>query len=289
MTTFWTRPGSTGPGSTTLDGYMARPFVDTERGVWLEGLDRAVAEEVEALCRVIAGCVTDASIMLTLFDRDRRLEVGRPIDEERSRLESERRRDLEQDGWAPDPNKSLGDQMVNRMDTLSRQAMRDVTRAKWEAGELPYFCAVRLPFLHARNFTISLAQLKRALAALAKIDTGPARKAIVEALDGLDRAIPALKEVRDSVEHVEDRRRGLGRDKKKLPAVPFDGTFIVGGANLQIGEALRGDRFGTTASDGSFVEVEVSDATLEAARAAAQAVFDALPWQKGARLCDPPF
>jgi hypothetical protein len=47
---------------------------------------------------------------------------------------------------------------------------------------------------------------------------------------------------------------------------------------LLIGGALNGQNFGCTIEDGTYAEVEVSADTIEVARAALQAVFDALPW-----------
>jgi hypothetical protein len=42
---------------------------------------------------------------------------------------------------------------------------------------------------------------------------------------------------------------------------------------------LNGRHFGCTVEDGTYAEVEVSDATVEVARAAVQRVYDALPWR----------
>jgi hypothetical protein len=42
---------------------------------------------------------------------------------------------------------------------------------------------------------------------------------------------------------------------------------------------LNGRHFGCTTEDGSYQEVEVSDETLEAARAAVQSALDVLPWK----------
>ncbi len=45
------------------------------------------------------------------------------------------------------------------------------------------------------------------------------------------------------------------------------------------GDMLNGRHFGCTVEDGTYAEVEVSDATVEVARAAVQQVYDALPWR----------
>ena len=53
--------------------------------------------------------------------------------------------------------------------------------------------------------------------------------------------------------------------------------------------ALNNQHFGGTIADGTYVEVEVADATTEVARAAVQAVFDALPWKPGHRRVEPSY
>lgn len=44
-------------------------------------------------------------------------------------------------------------------------------------------------------------------------------------------------------------------------------------------EVLNGRHYGGTVEDGTYAEVDVSDATVEAARAAVQRALDALPWK----------
>jgi hypothetical protein len=60
---------------------------------------------------------------------------------------------------------------------------------------------------------------------------------------------------------------------------PQGGAMVV--------DALNNQHFGGTVADGTYAEVEVADATTEIARAAVQAVYDALPWQSGHRLYEP--
>ena len=47
---------------------------------------------------------------------------------------------------------------------------------------------------------------------------------------------------------------------------------------MLIAGMLNGDNFGWTVADGTYQEVAIRDATIDAARAAVQRVLDALPW-----------
>lgn len=75
---------------------------------------------------------------------------------------------------------------------------------------------------------------------------------------------------------------------KKIATKPVNNSLIHapnGGA--MIIDALNNQHFGGTIADGTYAEVEIADATTEVARAAVQAVYDALPWRSGHRQFEP--
>jgi hypothetical protein len=167
-------------------------------------------------------------------------------------------------------------------------ATRDqIARARWDAGELPKDCAWRVPFIHARTFVRAVAQIARALATLEAVAERPPEGARLAesakgALGELVAALPHLKGVRDSVEHAEDRRRGLDRKRRPLPSKAIKTElFDLPGGVLHVHEALNGRRYGGMLDNGEYGEVEISDESIEAARVAIQTVFDALPWMEG--------
>jgi hypothetical protein len=261
---------------------MAR-LVELERGLWIEGLDGDVARHIESLCRVIETNVTDAVLALLMFEQASSTAHESAFGEgawNRDReLERRRREELE----ATEPAIE-GEWIGDRSTRLNEQAKRDVIRAKWDAGELPRSYAHRLPFVHARTFLTSLAQLGRAMSEMAKLETGEARPKIIAARDAFDAALPHLKPVRDSIEHAEDRMRGLDRHRQPMTLAPISNQMIEApGGGVLVGDALNGRHYGGTVGDGTYAEVEVSDETLEVARASVQAIFDALPWVPGHR------
>jgi hypothetical protein len=259
-------------------------LVELERGIWIDGLDENVGRQVESLCRVMESNVTDAVLALAMFEQasaasHHSVRLRRGTGERDRALEQRRREVLE----AQEPEVD-GEWHGDRMTRLYEQARRDVIRAKWEAGEFPRSYAHRLPFLHARTFLTSLAQLGRAISEMARLDTGDAKTTIRGARDRFDAALPHVKPVRDSIEHAEDRMRGLDRDKKTMTLAPISNQMIEApGGGVLVGDALNNRHFGCTVNDGSYAEVEVADETLEAAREAVQTIFDALPWRSGHR------
>jgi hypothetical protein len=262
-------------------------LVVLERGIWIEGLDEGVGRQVESLCGVMESNMTDAVLALAMFEQasaaSHHSAFGKEAWERDRALEQRRREELE----AQEPEVD-GEWYGDRITRLYEQAKRDVIKAKWEAGELPRSYAHRLPFLHARTFLTSLAQLGRAMSEMAKLDTGDAKTTIGGARDRFDAALPHVKPVRDSIEHAEDRMRGLDRDKKTMMLAPISNQMIEApGGGVLVGDVLNNRHYGCTVNDGSYAEVEVADETLEAAREAVQAIFDALPWRSGHRKFEP--
>ena len=51
------------------------------------------------------------------------------------------------------------------------------------------------------------------------------------------------------------------------------------GGGVLVSDSLNGRCYGCTVEDGSYAEIEVSDATVEIARAVVQGVLDVLPWR----------
>jgi hypothetical protein len=174
------------------------------------------------------------------------------------------------------------------MRSTYHRASCDVARVKWEAGELPQSLQLRLPALHAHSFIRSLAQAGRALSALSDLDLGPASAEVSQAYGDLDAAIPSLKDVRDSIEHAEDRMRGQSRGCKLSLAPIVQGPIHAPDGGVLVGDLLvDGRTLGWTTADGSLQHVEISDATIESARAAVQRALDALPWKKSSLRYEP--
>jgi hypothetical protein len=76
-----------------------------------------------------------------------------------------------------------------------------------------------------------------------------------------------LKHIRDSLAHIEDRGRGLDKDKKEISA-----TILALGV-------FAGRRYEVTASNGVRYRVEISESTLFSAHEVLQAIINAYEWE----------
>jgi hypothetical protein len=257
--------------------------VELKLGTWLdESLDEEVREEAQALCHVLESRIADAALCLGLFEgvAGRRPRVLDQAEWERdAHARSLRNQELEAERQ---PSPTDPRELWEWRNRISTDAARDVARARWERGELPDEYQHQLPFLHARGFLTSLAQVERALRVLGRLDLGEAKAEVIAAREALEEALPGLRPARDSIEHAEDRMRGRGRGNRRVTLAPITNKTAIHapGGGLLVSEMLNGPHYGCTAEDGTLVEVEVSEATLEAARVAVQRVFDALPWHE---------
>lgn len=81
--------------------------------------------------------------------------------------------------------------------------------------------------------------------------------------------------------------RGEVRGKKIAPEPIMNEVIHAPGGGALVLNMLNGRKFGCTLADGTFAEVEVSDATTQIVRVAVQAVYDAPPWRPGHRQHEP--
>ena len=223
---------------------MAQIVELVRRGFFLEGLDEEVGRDADALCHLMADRITDAVFSLGLFEEAWAAREQRSDTWERDR-EAERAREQELAAANPPPPHDSWDARKRWEDDLRDQAKRDVVRAKWAAGALPEAYQGRLPSVHARAFVLALAQISRALSAMAKLDTGDAQREIVAARDGFRQALPNVVPVRDSIEHAEDRMRSLNKKGQPLALAPIDNQLInAPGGGVLVSDSLNGRLYG---------------------------------------------
>ena len=267
---------------------MPRIVEVRHRGFTLEGLPSDTAHAVMGLCSLMSSRLIEAALAIDLYeDATRQVAALLSVEMEERHAREDAERELVREreaelglgemrvpglAWTPEVRRQEGE--------IREQAEREVLHAKWHKGAIPQDYIKRGPFLHARSFVSSVAQIERVLRELKCLSLGDADAEIAAAHTEMTAAIPGLKKVRDSSEHAATRVQGKRKYDKRLDLQPVDNNMIhAPHGNVLIVESLHGNRFGGTIEDGSYADVEVSDATLEAARAAIQRALDALPWR----------
>ncbi|HEY5430715.1 MAG TPA: hypothetical protein VIK04_16485 [Solirubrobacteraceae bacterium] len=267
---------------------------ELERGVWLDSavVPESFRHDAEMLCHLLSDCVADLVVSLSLFEQaqaNRRVQTPPRVDANEWQQESDRRREREAELEAA-AGLSRGDPNYwEKSEEIREQVRRQLQREKWQRDGGPEAYRRRLVFIHARSFVTTLAVFQRALIALCDygFESGVAG-GLERARDVFAVAIPGLKGVRDSTAHLEDRVRGQRQRGAEIRPAPIVNSFIhAPGGGVMVTEALNNNRYGGTIADGTYAEVEVSDAITEIAETAAQACFDALPWRPGHRIREP--
>ena len=269
---------------------------ELERGVWLdESIPDEFRHDAEMLCHLLASCITDLVVSLSMFEQARiacsaqmQVRSGAAHDQEAWQREGQRQREREAELEAEAGITWGHPDYSEKSERIREQVRREMLREKWAREGGPESYQRRAPFIHARSFITTLALLQRSVLAIGRYDFEPGVVGgIRKACNDFAAALPGLKAVRDSSAHLEDRIRGE-RFGEKIATKPIMTSMIhAPGGGVMIAESLNNQHFGGTIADRTYAEVEVADATTEIARVAVQAVYDSLPWRPGHRMREP--
>jgi hypothetical protein len=270
---------------------------ELERGIWLDDSVASddVRHDIEMLCHLLSDCVADLVVSLSMFEHAQiqvhaRMQARSHEGPDLAQWERDGQwRRAREDELQAEAGITWGEtDYFKKSEAIREQVRREVLREKWTREGGPESYKHRVPFIHAQSFVSSLAVLQRSLIALTRYALDKAVQArIQQACDDFAAALPGLKDVRDSVAHVEERVRGEVHGKK-IKAQPVSNSMIhAPQGGVLIVSALNNQSYGGTIADGTYVEVEIADATTAIAWAAVQAVYDALPWKPGHRNVEP--
>lgn len=107
---------------------------------------------------------------------------------------------------------------------------------------------MRLRLLYAKSFVYSLDAMGQLVRVLTLASLPPEARACCERFGS---AFGGMRDLRNTLQHIEDRLRGLGRRGEPLPT------------RLIVLSSFKNGRFGSTTADGAYVELDVSRATLD--------------------------
>jgi hypothetical protein len=256
----------------------------TRPGTWLQGLGDGEARAAESLLYLLETALTDATLSLSLF-RDAQAallaEIRKQPSIEQWSQEGAAKAEIRQRLARDLPGVLSAEDRWQAEQRIDHQADVEAKRQRWAQGHAPHRYLHRLSFLHAKSFLYSLDTAEKALEQLTQIPGVPDQVQLE--LAQFRQPFPGLKDVRDSAHHVEDRVQGKARNKK-LHLLPIESSAIsapAGGALVV--DMLNGDRYGGTIADGSYAEVDVTEASLVAVQGMIQRVLDAFTWRGPSR------
>lgn len=154
----------------------------------------------------------------------------------------------------------------------------ELKQEEWNAGIPPFRYQHAIIFIYAKAFISALDMFGKLLHVMCKEYAGlPAE--VVNQKESFFNSFPQLKDVRDSIQHDEDRSRGLDRKGNPLDVK----LGVKGGINIPVKSLvlnqLNGNQFGTIINNGQYAEVEVSDQTMLLVHQCLQGIIDSFTWK----------
>jgi hypothetical protein len=270
-------------------------FVPLLGGAFLNipGSNDAQRRELESLFSSIQSQYRKATIALSLYQgskglydelRQQKNVYDRSGDDAplRHQLESELRTQLADSRLSPAERHQAE---VDRRDRISLE----IERWKIEQGMWPPHHATDILLIYAEAFIGAMDMIGKLAVAITEnpLSTPALMPKLSAEIVALKNDVPGLKSVRNSIQHLEDRIRGLGRHDKKLnakkpiPAVELQETWITSSTNSRVTilSALNGDAYTTTGLSGFPESIEVTIQSLTAVRDRLQKIFDEMPWR----------
>lgn len=243
-------------------------------GTRLDGEDRDWSWKIGKLLDSLKSQFFEANLALNLFTaaRSTRPSFMEPDNWGRdSQRRSEIRREVEQE---------YGDFLPHEhWEEINFEAEVRFKRDKWANGGQPREFEQNLPLIYARAFLYALDSFEKFFGVLSREEGVPAEVAKLHVKIG--EAFPDLRNVRNSVQHLEDRSRGLGagRDPKPLDLKPVDNNMVnAPNGGVLILNSLNGSKYGSTMADGHYGEVDVSPESMERLQKILQSTLELFNW-----------
>ena len=219
----------------------------------------------------------EANVALNMFNQaaivDTTVERFHHQSEARRKITIEVEAELFPDGMLPPT--MVGEDFRVEFDRRRVLVDRRVRQLLWQTGFLPQSLQHKVPFVCAKAFVHSLDLFDKFLGNLER-DTSAPRKLKVVHQNFCD-ALPDLRGVRDSIQHLEERSKGEQK-RQKIPLKEIDKTKISIEGTALVNLALSGNRFGTTMADGHYGSIDVTEQTVAVMLKTLLEVYSVFEW-----------
>jgi len=240
----------------------------TAPGQWIDSQDRAWSFEVTNLLTAMQSEFFDANNSCNLFEEQmaRISSVATTIE---ARMEEHRERLARSKVLEEQVEADLG---IKRDSAESSRRIEweiecRLKREQWATGTPPQEFQRGLVRLYARAFIQAADMFEKYLGVLTTMNDAPAALAPLRLR--FEAHFSDLRPVRNTIQHMEDRLRGLGAGRNPRP--------LPNGQRLMLGN-FHGNRYGTTLSDGQYGYVEISRASVDVMADVLQETLNSYRW-----------
>lgn len=245
-------------------------------GTWLDGFEGEERRDVAMLLFWTTSCLSDAALSLSMFVASREQPPESEALRRQALEDQEERRQIRNRVEGEIGSLPHCEDWSEWLQEVEYRAEVEFNRARWARGKPPDEYLHRLPFVHARSFVTALDGVQKGLRGLAEIE--PVSENLQDILDRLEQDVPALTDLRNSIQHGEDRLRRKGPGGKDIEPEPIETPEIRTAGGAVVYDNLSGHRYGCTLADGTFAEVDVTSGTLLRVRDAVQEAMDDFQW-----------
>ena len=201
-------------------------------------------------------CIIEANIVLNMFEAD-----INSSECERHKIEFNTRRAIDREVTSelfPDGifemNISIEEERARRL-----AVEKEVRRRLFSSGHLPSSFIFKPRFIFAKNFLNNVDIFLKHLKSLSKDSAAPEEIHII--YEELLIHLPDIRDVRNSMQHPEDRVIGKAH-KKEIEIKEIDNSKIPIKGRAMVQSALNKNKFGYTMANGEYGDIEVSFDTL---------------------------
>ncbi|PKI19420.1 hypothetical protein [Pseudomonas monteilii] len=245
--------------------------------------DECKRHEIERLLDDLKDCFFEANMALNLFteaQQQQQQSFNNDNWEKNSARRSELFEEVSSDlGNTRDfftfDHRSFYDDILHEVDVR-------FNRERW-ATQIPESLERKKVFIFAKAFLQSLDGFEKFLKVISQQEHTPEKLKDCHAEFGA--AFPHLRGVRNTVQHMEDRSRGLSDKVKNSVKQRIDfqkPTKIVDapeGVEVLILNTIMGTNFGCTKADGHYGEVDVSPESMQTLQKILHDVLNAFEWE----------
>ncbi|WP_295959869.1 hypothetical protein [Rhodoferax sp.] len=244
-------------------------------GTWLDYEDRDWTGRIHNLLRSLESHFFEANSALNLFISTQSI---RPSFADRNNWEHDSQRRSEIERAVEEEHR--GCMSPENWDEIHFEAEVRFKREKWSNGGIPRAFQQDLPFIYARAFLYALDAFEKFLAVLSK--EANVSKEVASFYAQMAEDFPDLRGVRNTVQHLEDRSRGLGAGKNPQPLdlKPITNSLInAPDGGVLVLNSLNGSRYGSTMADGHYGEVDVSLDSMGRLQKIIEGVLQSFKWR----------
>lgn len=241
-------------------------------GTWLSHEDRDWSWRMQNQLHTLTSQFFEANLALNLFVGATR---AKPSFASRETWEQDAQRRYEIRSTVESELGGLG---IAEWEAVHLESERRFKRKKWSNGGVPREFEHNVPLLYARAFLYALDAFDKILGVLAHEPGVPSQ--VAEWHAQLEVHFPHLRGVRNTVQHIEDRGRGLGagRNPKPLDLKPINNNLIKAPGGALVINSLNGSRYGSTMADGHYGEVDISPQSMEHLQRILVGVLELFQW-----------